>query len=303
MACFHPREAWFVGIHAKTGKRRLGFRRPTGVDSRDADLVVPCRKCIGCRIDNSRDWAVRAMHEAHMHQHNCVVHLTYRDECLPKFGSLSLEDHQNFLKRLRKSVEPSRIKFMLAGEYGDKDMRPHYHACLFGVDFPDRYYWKLSRSGEKLYRSPQLEKLWPNGFATISNLCFQSAAYVGRYVLKKRGGEQAEERYGLVDHDTGEIIGKARPEYVVASNGLGRSFFLKYGHTMWPDDFVVVEGRKMPIPNYYLRLLEKLDPELFALVKEKREEYSKGQEWDRTPERLAVRKEVFLSRVKRLNRS
>lgn len=303
MACFHPQDAWYIGVHPKTGKRRLGFHRPTGVDSRPPDLVVPCRSCSGCRVDRSRDWAVRAVHESIMHQASCVVHLTYKDEELPKWGSLSVRDHQLFMKKLRKELSPLRVKFLLAGEYGDGEMRPHFHACIFGYDFPDKYYHKLSRSGEKLYRSPQLEKVWGKGFASISKMCFQSAAYVGRYILKKRGGDQADERYSLVDHDTGEIVGMAQPEYIATSNGLGKSFFNKYWHTMWPDDFVIVEGRKCPVPEYYVRLLEKKDKELYDLVKEKREEYSKLNEWDRTPERLAVREEVFKRKVKRLNRS
>ena len=44
-------------------------------------------------------------------------------------------------------------------EYGDKLMRPHYHACLFGFDFPDRVLWSI-RDNVRLYRSSILEKLW-----------------------------------------------------------------------------------------------------------------------------------------------
>lgn len=47
--------------------------------------VIPCRKCIGCRIDYSRDWANRGYLESKKSPNsNYFVTLTYDDEHLPK---------------------------------------------------------------------------------------------------------------------------------------------------------------------------------------------------------------------------
>ena len=122
------------------------------------------------------------MHEASMHRSNCFLTLTYKEE--PPGGSLNLYDITTFLKRLRRAIEPNTIRFYQVGEYGTRFGRPHHHVCLFGYDFPDK--WLHSKSGDcKLYRSDELERLWPHGFSTIGELNYQTAAYVARYVTKK----------------------------------------------------------------------------------------------------------------------
>ena len=47
---------------------------------------------------------------------------------------LKKSDFQKFIKRLRKDYD---IKYFACGEYGDKTLRPHFHAILFGVNFSD----------------------------------------------------------------------------------------------------------------------------------------------------------------------
>jgi hypothetical protein len=51
------------------------------------------------------------------------------------YMTLCKSDVQLFLKRLRKSLPESKIKYYAVGEYGGKTMRPHYHLILFGADF------------------------------------------------------------------------------------------------------------------------------------------------------------------------
>ena len=45
---------------------------------------------------------------------------------------------KKFMKRLRKRFKGKRIRFYMCGEYGEQFDRPHFHACIFGVDFPDK---------------------------------------------------------------------------------------------------------------------------------------------------------------------
>jgi hypothetical protein len=134
------------------------------------------------------------MHEAKMHPKNCFITLTYNNEHLPSDGSLNYEVFQLFMKRLRKKYGKG-IRFYMCGEYGDKLGRPHFHACLFGHDFADKKLWKTTDSKSKLYRSAELEKLWPYGFSSVGDVTFESAAYVARYIMKKVSGDASESHY------------------------------------------------------------------------------------------------------------
>ena len=40
-------------------------------------LLLPCGQCVGCRLDHSREWAVRCMLEAKEHQFNWFVTFTF----------------------------------------------------------------------------------------------------------------------------------------------------------------------------------------------------------------------------------
>ena len=152
--------------------------------------MVPCGQCIGCRLERSRQWAIRCVHEASLHTDNCFITLTYSPDCLPSDGSLNHDDFQKFFKRLRKHIAPKKIRYYMCGEYGEdlqqpsKLGRPHFHACLFGLDFDDKQLY-IVRDDVKLYTSATLEKIWGKGFVTIGDVTFESAAYVARYIAKK----------------------------------------------------------------------------------------------------------------------
>ena len=126
-------------------------------------IDLPCGQCIGCRIDKSKSWALRCVHEASLYDHNCFITLTFNDENLPDDKSLKKEDFVLFMKRLRKKYDgltPVQcgdkviypIRFFHCGEYGDQFSRPHHHACIFNFDFHDKELWTV-RDGVCLYRS------------------------------------------------------------------------------------------------------------------------------------------------------
>lgn len=241
------------------------------------------------------------MHEAKTHNHCSFITLTYSRDHLPKNGSLAYGDFQRFMKRLRKKYGHAR--FYMCGEYGENLDRPHYHACLFGVDFhEDRKLWK-NNNGFPLYRSPTLEILWPFGFSTIGDLTFETAAYTARYIMKKVTGSLAEPHYQRVDPDTGEVINLV-PEFNKMSlkPGIGKQFFDKYKTDIYPHDYLVVNGAKSKPPRYYDKQLKKLDPLLLDDVKTEREFKAMSNRKDNTDVRLAAREAVAsaaLSQIKR----
>lgn len=295
MACYHPLSAY---RDPETGQIRILDAR---FDRADANLTLPCGQCQGCRLERSRQWAVRVMHEASLYPVNSFVTLTYNDENLKP--SLDYSDFQKFMKRLRKSSD-SNIRFYMCGEYGSLNMRPHFHACLFNCDFPDKVVWQKQR-GNYIYRSEKLESLWPFGFSSIGELTFQSAAYVARYVMKKQTGFNSEQHYQSVDPETGEVI-QLVPEFNKMSlkPGIGAEWFKKYQSDVYPNDYLVVNGVKTRPPRYYDKLLFN-QKNLTINSDLECDRYNSAQKYkdNNTDERLKVREEVLSQKIKKLKRS
>lgn len=246
MVCYHPITAWrSLEGRGANGKWPLVFNKRDGYC--DLEVQIPCGQCIGCRLERSRQWAVRCVHEASLYPRNCFITLTYDDSHLPGI-SLVPRDYVLFMKRLRKRFG-SGIRFFHCGEYGSLNLRPHHHAILFNFDFEDKVLWSV-RSGVRLHRSAALESLWPYGFSTIGDVTFESAAYVARYVLKKVTGSDAQ------DHYKGRVT-----EYVTMSRkpGIAYDWFRRYSSDIYPNDYVVIRGGvKCKPPRYYDNLYDNI---------------------------------------------
>jgi hypothetical protein len=267
-------------------------------------------------MTRSRQWAARIGHEASLHEENSFVTLTYNDDHLPDDYSVSVRELQLFLKRLRKSIEPKRVRFYACGEYGEKTLRPHYHLILFGYQFPDLVVWRRSPTGFYLYRSPALEKLWAKGNAEIGQVTASSGGYVARYCLKKIGGPAADDHYQRLHPITGEIC-HVHPEFATQSTqpGIGTNWFKKYERETFPSDFLVVDGQKVPVPSFYTRKLKDrfenegsqnhpvFPHDDIRPIHRKRKEHALSKADDNTPDRLSVRRECAELRADRLTRN
>lgn len=300
MACFRPYQGW----RAITG----GVTFSPSKAWRDLPpLTIPCGKCIGCRLGNSQDWSTRITHEASYHDASCFLTLTYDNEHLPHDYSISIPHLQLFNKRLRKACGPFR--FFACGEYGGETLRPHYHLILFGLDFATtRVPWRKTARGHVTYRSPLLEKIWTYGHSEIGSVTPASAGYVARYQLKKVSGKQADAHYTRLHPLTGEIC-RVRPEFITMSTkpGLGRRWIDQYKGDAFPSDFVVIDGKKRPVPRYYTKQLseESPDTKLWSekdQVKNERIENARQHADNNTPDRLAIREEIQENRAERLKR-
>lgn len=279
-------------------------------------LTITCGRCYGCRERKACDWATRCVHESQMHETNSFITLTYNDEHLPKDGSLKIEHFQKFMKRFRKSIQPHKIRFLHCGEYGkvytsqgdsrysrerlphpfqdDREAlgRPHYHALIFGWDFPDKTIHKIDR-GNKIYTSKELESLWPFGFNTIGSVTHQSAKYVAGYIQKKINGDLAEDYYKKLDLTTGETH-TIVPEYITMSRrpGIASTWYEKYRGDIFPHDECVIAGKKFPVPRYYTEKLKKEMKNLAEDIRQQRRSNAKLNKSDNTPERLAVKAKI-----------
>lgn len=228
-----------------------------------------------------------------MHDYSSFVTLTYEDN--DKY-SLDYRDFQLFMKRLRKALGP--VRFYMCGEYGERGLRPHYHALLFGVFFDDRYLWRRSPSGFDLYRSNLLEETWSLGHCEVGDVSYESAGYVARYCLKKVTGERAEDHYTRVVAETGEVV-QVEPEFARMSlrPGIGAEWFAKYHRDVYPHDYVMVNDMKVKPPAYYDDLLRRMDGFEIDDVEYDRYRRSLLHKEDQVPERLEVRAKVARARL------
>lgn len=284
MACYHPRKAYKTPLGGVTFSSSKGFV--------DLPFEIPCGQCIGCRLEYSRQWAVRLVHEASLHDSNYFLTLTYNDENLPPYNSLNKLHTQLFIKRLRKKFG-SGIRFYLAGEYGDLTNRPHYHAIIFNLSLPDLRFYKENHDGSILRTSAILDRIWGHGECKVGAVSFESAAYVARYVLKKVRGKAASAHYG-----------PRVPEYATMSlkPGIGARWYEKYASETYPSDFIVSRGMRMRPPKSYDKRLEKDDEKLYRSVRSKRLQSAKLHLEDQTKERLLVREEVKNAQISTLKR-
>lgn len=294
MPCYHPLQAFRLECGVISFVERGNVLQT---------LSLPCGQCIGCRLERSRQWAVRIVHEASLHKSNSFITLTYNDESLPHDSSLNYKHFQDFMKRLRKAVGV-RIRFYMAGEYGTKLGRPHFHACIFGYDFPDKLPFFKSKAGQMVYRSQELERVWPFGHSSVGELTFESAAYVARYVTKKVTGDLAEEHYKIVDPDTGEIFNRV-PEFnrMSLKPGIGQGWYNKYKSDVYPRDMVLSRGHPCKPPRYYDKLLGRDDLMALDDVKSDRAFKATERREDSSPRRLAEREQVALRRFSQFSRS
>lgn len=325
MPCYYP----IHGFKTQSGKF-------TTVPSRFTvePMTVPCQGCVGCRMKRAGEWAIRGSHEKSLYTDNCFITLTfdklrlpYRPPTMPPADiSLYYPDFQGFMWRLRNKYGAD-IRMIVSGEYGDDNLRPHFHAILFNFDFPDKYKWYMSRQGHQVYRSDSLEELWPFGFSEIGSVTHQSIGYVARYILKKVNGGMASKHYEWIDPATGLKYART-PEFAHYSlkPGIGYGWFMKYWQDVYPHDYVVFNGRKYRPPRYYDKLYQRLtgeavsrpvffdDPdgihgfeevlvsEDFDALKKTRIESLQKHLDDNTPSRLQVKHTLSIARLSRLKR-
>lgn len=287
MSCYHPRVMIPDGtFHSKSGKPRYIFVKDpdhrTFMESmEDGSIIVPCGKCLGCRLDYSRVWADRMMLELETSKKAVFVTLTYNDDYVPvrydeETGellgySLDKRDCQLFLKNLRRDYDGKdghpdvKIRFYAAGEYGPTGTRrPHMHLIIFGLgieDFPLKIPFGMNELKQQYYRVPELERCWQDfsddepkskGFVLVSDVSWKTFAYVARYVLKKAKADPGPDAFerGL------------EPEFVLMSRrpGIGRDYLEQYPGCL---DYVSIPVsdesgcKQIYIPQYFINQVKK----------------------------------------------
>ena len=266
MSCYRPMVASPTGEKTAKGKPVYRFHGLTKDGKLNpGEIVIPCGRCLGCRLDYSRKWADRMMLELETVKKAVFVTLTYSEDVVPlafdpdtgeAFGrTLRKKDCQDFIKRLRQHLPDVHVSYFLAGEYGPSTLRPHYHAIIYGIsleDLSDRKQTGKNDLGQPYFESKWFSDIWSFGRVVLSDVSYETCAYVARYVIKKA---QSSAEY------TPEDIG-LDPEFVLMSKNpaIGKRYLEEHPNALDFDNITVptLDGaKKIQVPAYYLRLLGK----------------------------------------------
>ena len=203
--------------------------------------------------------------------------LTYNDTSLmrlPFHASSNLRmplkaDYQRWLKRLRKALQPAKVRYFLCHEYGDESFRPHYHALLY-----------LDTDISLTDMRCLISDTWRYGNITCDFVSPARIHYLTKYVTKQFRNVKSSGR--SVDYifshtwDNRDLQHRYIVEYylkrysfIVASQGLGCQLLREPAFIRWFWDHLlvgesyptyVIGGRSFSLPRIYLR---KLVPELW----------------------------------------
>lgn len=260
MTCINPRVAYKKSNGQYTLKAISDNAVITG------GITVPCGQCMPCRISKTQEIATRMVHESYMHKENCFITLTYADECLPKGNTVKVEHMQKFLKKLRRKIEPQKLRVAYIGEYGEITHRAHYHACIFGWIPTDLKPFKKNMHGDQLYTSETLLKTWGLGHVTVGQFNLTTAEYTAKYLIKSFIGKDKETYYK--DREPPFIRLSRRP-------AIGLEFYEKYKDQLYSQDHTVLDGKVRKLPKYYDGKYKKEFPQEFQQLKKQR--YAKGK--------------------------
>lgn len=232
------------------------------------DVVVPCGRCMACRIARAGEWAVRLMHESYDWEQSVFVTLTYNEECLPKDLKVSKIELQNYIKRLRRRIEPKNIKYYACGEYGTKG-RPHYHLIIYGIGIKDLEVIKKWNPAKKAFYlevwKGSVKDAWQGkGNVIVGTVTYQSCRYVGEYIQKKL------------------YYGATNQPFAIMSKGLGAGYVHRNSKQFEDNLSIRMNGKKVITPKYYIEILARINTpkggtreEWKKRVKLKKEEYTK----------------------------
>lgn len=310
MSCYHPRIR-IENLHkwktAQDGHKYhpAVIEQPDDIYQRIEELkdnfwykytIIPCKNCIGCRLDYSKEWANRGYLEAKTHINNWFITLTYSDdniEILDEMetkdgvtywndgnwtGTLVPSDLKKFLKKFRRHMEYyhclKNIRYMACGEYGGETKRPHYHLIIFNCALPpDSFYNARIINKETYWQNTIIEKCWKQGISNISEATWNNIAYTARYITKKINGKNSEDEYASEGHIKEFFRVSLKP-------AIGKEYYDKHKEEIYKRDEIIIRNKQGTIsikpPKYYDKLYEKENPKHYEEIKKRRKEQAKN---------------------------
>lgn len=128
-------------------------------------------------------------------------------------------------------------RYLIAGEYGERTNRAHYHALLFGCTLTET----------------QLQSKWHHGSIDVRPMNAARIAYTAQYSLKKLRGKLAVRHY--------DMKGRIAP-FHLQSQSLGRDYALENLHDLLQDQMYLPSedgsGTIVPVPRAMLQRLQRV---------------------------------------------
>lgn len=148
-------------------------------------VTVACRECSQCRDQKINDWVGRCIAESKTAKACHAVTLTYgrgkaNDVDHVRARLLTYSDVQKYFKLLRRHGFPMR--YIVAGEYGTKKGRAHWHVVLFWQD----------KVPEHVLDQNFMEAHWPHGWSHWTTPNPKAFWYNCKYIQKDMGEAQRQ---------------------------------------------------------------------------------------------------------------
>lgn len=191
------------------------------------------------------------------------------------------------------------IRYFGCGEYGEQDERPHYHILIFGYNFPDKMRYSISSKGVPIFVSQELSEQWKYGICTIQEINHRACMYTAKYCTKKM--------HFTEDIDIIETYYGREPEFLFMSKGncqsnrcpyiddiiknckgikslrelynpycdfcnktrggLGYDWLKRYWQDMIKIGYILIDGIKYQIPDYYMKIIKLTDEKIYDKLK------------------------------------
>ena len=244
MPCYSPLRIRNPALQSSPENARARAKKKLGTRKHLEELQgvmriyidVPCGKCFGCMRMRCESWVFRHLLELKQCTSAHFVTLTYDDEHVPisPNGMLVFDKThlQKYLKRVRKYLEPLKvkIKYHVASEYGDTFGRPHYHMLLY--DYPDE--------PELL---DKLAETWDYGEVQIGTVTEASIRYVVEYITQYYYNEKFDEP-------------NSKP-FALYSKGLGSESYKSVADYILATDVKIynIDGKSYRVPPSFVNIL------------------------------------------------
>lgn len=201
---------------------------------------VPCRWCMGCRIQRRNEWATRIRLESFDYMRKgygssfCTI--TYNEDNYR--GGAYISDIQKMNKRLRYYLKrdtlfgiPSDFKYYCVSEYGTDGDRGHFHCIYMGLPCE--------------FLSEYLRKSWKYGFIQVAPLSHSRIRYTLKYMDKQV----------LSDKDKEEYIAKyhREPPTAVFSKGIASRYFLENIDSIRENGGLLTDSGIVGLNPYYTK--------------------------------------------------
>lgn len=222
--------------------------------------VYACGSCPACRKKRNWIWKTRLILESFAHAHTAFVTLTYRPEELPHtpdgLPTITPRDLSLWLKKFRKAIAPSKIRYYAVGEYGSKSHLPHFHLIVYGYQgcHYGRSRYRDGRTIDCCAQCDRVRDIWGKGIIETEVFSPGHGGYISGYILKglKPNDRRLEGRYperswmslkpgiGFPALETLTEVSKQRLE-----NGIAQDV----------TALVRIDGKPAPIGSYLMRAI------------------------------------------------